>query len=201
VKASRLMSSHTEEYTDFTVITVCNRPVTGSRSFCMQRNAVFCYALCRVQSAISQCFDCFFYYRWLELNDPITHGFERALPTHKVPVRPDFPRSPDESNQPFYHRNALLSQAAYKQLAITKYKSNYQQLGYEVDNELSQPSRTVFYNKSKTKAVIAYDGMSMLTRMLTTPFGRGPSPQDLPAQMPDSKKKDHSPWACTQPLT
>ena len=105
----------------------------------------------------------------------------------------DFPRSPDDSNQPFYHKHALLSQAAYDPI---KYKSNYQQLGYEVDNELSQPSRTVFYNKSKNKAVIAYDGMSMLTRMLTRRLG-----EDLPAQVPDSKKKDHSPWACTKPLT
>ncbi len=43
---------------------------------------------CRVQSAISQYFVCFFDYRWLELNDLITHGFERAPPTHNVAVRP-----------------------------------------------------------------------------------------------------------------
>ncbi len=43
---------------------------------------------CRVQSAISQGFDCFFDYRWLELDDLIAHGFERAPPTHKVAVRP-----------------------------------------------------------------------------------------------------------------
>ena len=43
---------------------------------------------CRVQSAISQCFVCFFDCRWLELNDLITHGFERAPPTHNVAVRP-----------------------------------------------------------------------------------------------------------------
>ena len=43
---------------------------------------------CRVQSAISQRFDWFFDYRWLELNDLITHGFDRAPPTHNVAVRP-----------------------------------------------------------------------------------------------------------------
>lgn len=43
---------------------------------------------CRAQRAIRQCFDCFFDYKWLELFDLITHGFERAPPTHKVAVRP-----------------------------------------------------------------------------------------------------------------
>ena len=43
---------------------------------------------CRVQSAISQCFDCFFDYRKLEPDDLIAHGFERAPPTHKMAVRP-----------------------------------------------------------------------------------------------------------------
>ena len=42
---------------------------------------------CRMQSATSQCFDWVFDYRWLELND-LTHGFERAPPTHNVAVRP-----------------------------------------------------------------------------------------------------------------
>ncbi len=41
--------SHTEEYKHHTVITVCNRSLTESRSFCMQRDAVFCHAF--VQSA------------------------------------------------------------------------------------------------------------------------------------------------------
>ena len=67
----------------------------------------------------------------------------------------DLPRSENDANQPFYHEHAVLSQAAYDPI---KFKSNYQQLGYEVDNELSQPSRTVFYNKSNNKAVIAYKG-------------------------------------------
>ena len=44
--------------------------------------------LCRVQSAISQCFVCFLAYKWLELNDFNAHGFERAAPTHNVAVRP-----------------------------------------------------------------------------------------------------------------
>ena len=43
---------------------------------------------CRAQRAISQRFDCFFDYRWLELDDLITHGFYRAPPTHNVAVRP-----------------------------------------------------------------------------------------------------------------
>ena len=43
---------------------------------------------CRVQSAISQRFVCFSGYRWLELDDLITHGFERAPPTHNVAGRP-----------------------------------------------------------------------------------------------------------------
>ncbi len=43
---------------------------------------------CRAQSAISQCFVCFFDYKWLELNDLITHVFERAPRTHNVAVRP-----------------------------------------------------------------------------------------------------------------
>ena len=54
----------------------------------MQRTAVSCHASCRVQSAISQRFVCFSGYRWLELDDLITHGFERAPPTHNVAVRP-----------------------------------------------------------------------------------------------------------------
>ncbi len=43
---------------------------------------------CRVQSAISQGFVCFFYYKGLELDDLITHGFERAPSTHNVTIRP-----------------------------------------------------------------------------------------------------------------
>ena len=52
----------------------------------MQRDAAFCHAF--VQSANCQCFDCFFYYIWLELDDLAAHGFERAPPTHNVAVRP-----------------------------------------------------------------------------------------------------------------
>jgi len=48
----------------------------------------FVMLLCRVQSAISQCFVCFLAYKWLELNDFNAHGFERAPPTHNVAVRP-----------------------------------------------------------------------------------------------------------------
>ncbi len=43
---------------------------------------------CRVQSAIGQCFVCFLDYRRLELDDLMTHGFERAPPTHNVAVGP-----------------------------------------------------------------------------------------------------------------
>ena len=43
---------------------------------------------CRVQGEVSQRFVCFFGYRWLELDDLITHGFERAPPTHNVAVWP-----------------------------------------------------------------------------------------------------------------
>ena len=43
---------------------------------------------CRVQSAISQGFDCFFDYKWLELDHFIAHAFERTPPTHKMAVRP-----------------------------------------------------------------------------------------------------------------
>jgi len=68
----------------------------------------------------------------------------------------DLPRSENDANQPFYHEHTVLSQAAYDPI---KFKSNCQQLGYEVDNELSQPSRKVFYNKSKNKAVVAYKGI------------------------------------------
>ncbi len=67
----------------------------------------------------------------------------------------DLPRSKEDGNQPFYHEHAVLSQAACDPV---KFKYNYQQLGYEIDPELSQPSRTVFYHKSKNKAVIAYKG-------------------------------------------
>lgn len=66
-----MKGSHTEESKHFTVITVYNRPLRGSRSFCMQRDAVFCHAF--VQSVISQGFVCFFYYRWLELGDLSAH--------------------------------------------------------------------------------------------------------------------------------
>ena len=67
----------------------------------------------------------------------------------------DLPRSEDDANQPFYHEHAVLSQAAYDPV---KFKSNYQSLGYEVDDELSQKSRTVFYNSKKKSAEIAYKG-------------------------------------------
>ncbi len=67
----------------------------------------------------------------------------------------DLPRSENDANQPFYHEHVVLSQAAYDPV---KFKFNHQQLGYEVDNELSQPSKTVFDNKSKNKVVIAYKG-------------------------------------------
>ena len=66
----------------------------------------------------------------------------------------DLPRSPDNENQPFYHEHAVLSQAAYDPV---KFKSNYQQLGYNLDSELSQPSRSVFYNSSKNKAVSTHE--------------------------------------------
>ena len=67
----------------------------------------------------------------------------------------DLPRSPDDGNQPFYHEHAVLSQAAYDPM---KFKTNYQQLGWEVDPELSQPSRTVFYNKTKKLACNSLQG-------------------------------------------
>ena len=53
----------------------------------------FVMLLCRVQSAISQCFVCFLAYKWLELNDFNARGFERALPTHSTAynnICPDF---------------------------------------------------------------------------------------------------------------
>ena len=73
----------------------------------------------------------------------------------KVTKPKDLPRSEDDSNQPFYHEHAVLSQAAYDP---AKYQKNYQDLGYELDQDLSQKSRSVFYNKGKNRAVIAYKG-------------------------------------------
>lgn len=43
---------------------------------------------CRVQSAISQGFDCFFDYKSLELDHFIAHSSERAPPAEKVAVWP-----------------------------------------------------------------------------------------------------------------
>ena len=80
--------SHTEDSKHFTVITVCNRWLTGLEAFLCRGMQRFVMLLCRVQSEICQGFDCFFDYRWLELNDLSAHGFERAPPTHKVAVRP-----------------------------------------------------------------------------------------------------------------
>ena len=57
--------------------------------------------------------------------------------------------------QPFYHEHAVLSHAAYDPLKLRK---NYQQLGYELDEDLSEKSRSVFYNKTNNRAVVAYNG-------------------------------------------
>ena len=73
----------------------------------------------------------------------------------KLTKAKDLPRSDADPNQPFYHEHAVLSQAAYDPV---KFRNGYQDLGYEVDGELSQKSRTVFYNKTKKTAVIAYKG-------------------------------------------
>lgn len=56
----------------------------------------------------------------------------------------DLPRSDIDVNKPFYHEHAILSQAAYDPIEFQK---NYQSFGYEVDDELSQKSRTIFDNK------------------------------------------------------
>ena len=73
----------------------------------------------------------------------------------KVTKNRDLPRSEDDPNQPFYHEHAVLSQAAYDPV---KFRKNYQHLGYELDEDLSQKSRSVFYNKTKNRAVVAYKG-------------------------------------------
>lgn len=65
------------------------------------------------------------------------------------------PKDPPGSDTPFYHEHALLSAAAYN---LKKYESRYKSLGYDMDHDLSQKNRTVFYNKSKGRAVIAYKG-------------------------------------------
>ena len=49
----------------------------------------------------------------------------------------------------------MLSQAAYDPV---KYQKHYQDVGYELDQDLSQKSISVFYNKAKNRAVIAYKG-------------------------------------------
>ena len=52
---------------------------------------------------------------------------------------------------PINHEHAVLSQAAYDPV---KFRKIYQQLGYELDEDLSQKSRSVFYNKAKNRAVV-----------------------------------------------
>lgn len=47
----------------------------------------------------------------------------------KLTKAKDLPRSEDDSNQPFYHEHAVLSQAAYDPV---KFQKGYQQLGYEI---------------------------------------------------------------------
>ena len=74
--------------------------------------------------------------------------------THQQ-ATPNIPRSKVVSDKPWYHEHALLSAAAYDN---AKYKDQYTALGYTVDPDLSQKSRTVFYNKARNKAVIAYKG-------------------------------------------
>ena len=64
-------------------------------------------------------------------------------------------RSADDPNQPVYHKHAVLSQAVYDPV---KFQSNYKQLDYDIDPELNQMSRTLFYDKSKSNGVIAYKG-------------------------------------------
>lgn len=56
---------------------------------------------------------------------------------------------------PRYHDHAVLSQAAYNP---KKFEAKTRALGYEVDSQLSTRSRTVYYNKTSGKAVLAYKG-------------------------------------------
>lgn len=77
---------HAEEREDFAATAVCNRRPTESVALCVQIPIGFCHAF--VQSAISQGFDCPFYYKGLELDHLIAHAFERALPTHEAAVWP-----------------------------------------------------------------------------------------------------------------
>lgn len=91
-------------------------------------------------------------------NDNVARSVYEIRPKEKLgqlTKNKDLPASADDSNKPFYHEHAVLSQAAHDPV---NFKSDYQQLGYELDPELSQPSRSGFYNKSKNKAVIAYKG-------------------------------------------
>ena len=81
------------------------------------------------------------------------HEFDPAKRT-PITTRRNIPKAPG-SDQPFYHEHAVLSAAAYNP---AKYKKQYEGLGYSIDSSLSQKSRTVFYNKERHKAVIAYKG-------------------------------------------
>ncbi len=62
---------------------------------------------------------------------------------------------PNQGNVPFYHEHAVLSAAAYNP---AKFRDRYMALGYSIDPEFSQKSRTVFYHAATKKAVIAYKG-------------------------------------------
>lgn len=98
------------------------------------------------------------------LNDPRAPGLHDLFkfdshefdPSRATPLttRRNVPKTPG-IDTPFYHEHALLSAAAYNP---TKYEKQYKGLGYDIDQGLSQKSRTVFYNKSTQKAVIAYKG-------------------------------------------
>lgn len=68
---------------------------------------------------------------------------------------PNIPKSKTVTDKPWYHEHAVLSAAAYNP---GKYHDQYTALGYSIDPALSQKSRTVFYNASTKKAVIAYKG-------------------------------------------
>ena len=66
-------------------------------------------------------------------------------------------RSKRDDAKPYYREHAILSAAAYNP---SKFRDRYMALGYTIDPDLSQKSRTVFYNPSSKKAVIAYKGMT-----------------------------------------
>ena len=94
--------------------------------------------------------------RHIRLNDSnLIRIFARSKSLGKLTKAKDLPRNEEDSNQPFYHEHAVLSQAAYD---LVKFQKGCKSLGCKVDDELSQKSRTVFYDKKENTVVIAYKG-------------------------------------------